>query len=198
MGSTAYTRAAYLAYAPGECILEAGSERGEGSTRFLAGLAIERGVPFFAIDPDPEVTAVTMAEIPGAIAVQGRAEDVLRDWAAPAPRFAWLDGFDWPYSWAATSQWFPGQQLRYASRGDVITEEASKASHLAITRLLGPLMPAGAVIGIDDTWLRGHGGWQGKGATAVPWLTGHGWRLIEHAMGAEPGDGFAMMRKDPR
>jgi hypothetical protein len=196
VGSTAYTRAAYLTFAPGECVLEAGSERGEGSTRFLADLALERGVPFFAIDPDPEVIAVIEAEIPGATAVHARAEDALRDWDGPAPRFAWLDGYDWPYSWAPSSQWLPGQQLRYGARGEVITEEASAASHLAIAELLHPLMPPGAVIGIDDTWLRGHGGWQGKGSAAVPWLTRHGWRLIEHTMGMEPGDGFATLRKD--
>jgi len=200
MGGSAYTYAASLSYTPEECIVEVGSERGEGSTAYLAFLASECGVPFFSIDVDPDA-AERARSIGGVQVLLGYAEDHLANWDGPPVRFAWIDGHDWPYSWCARETWFKDQQARYAARGDTVTEEASMASHLVIARLIDPLTRSGTVVMFDDTWRdrnrrRGEGRWRGKGGTAVPYLIKTGaWRLTGCVNGTEPDDGFARLEK---
>ena len=198
MGSCAYSRAATLSYAPGECIVEAGTEagpeRGEGSTAYLAALAADRGVPFYSIDVDPEATE-RARNIEGARILPGRAEENLAGWGGPLIKFAWLDGYDWPYSWCAGEAWFTAQQAQYAARGDNVTEEASMASHLAIAGKIDPLTRPGAMVVFDDTWRDGNR-WRGKGGTAVPWLLGtEEWHLSGCIDGIEPRDGYACLEK---
>jgi len=193
VGSTGFNLVEHADLAHGGCILEIGSDRGEGSTLVLLAAARRHGVPFFSIDVKPDVSEKA-AVIPGVAAVCGRGEDVLADWGdRPEPRFCWMDGYDWPYSFADWA-W---QVAEYAQRGDPLTCEASQESHLAQAVLVHRLTSPGAIAVFDDTWAT-PSGWSGKGGTAVPWLTGAGWAA--EASGPpilEPpgGDYYVQLRK---
>jgi hypothetical protein len=173
VGSRGYRLAADLTYQPGEVIVEVGSERGEGSTGFLAGL----GPPLWSLDVyhAPEwLAALPRAKRNRVIALEGRAEELLTTWEArsgAAPiRFAWLDGHDWPYDGQPIAEAADYERL-YRSRGQVYSRAASALSHLRIAQAIAPHVPEGGVIAFDDTWQS----WTGKGGTAVPWLLDNGW-----------------------
>jgi hypothetical protein len=192
VGSAAFRFAEGLAFGPEDCILEIGSEHGEGSTAALAAAAHASKVPFYSIDVDPGVSA-GIAHIPGVTPVCGAAEDVLAAWPHPERvRFAWLDGYDWPYSF------YPGtaeQVAAYAARGRKITREDSQRSHLDIARLLLKHAGEDSLAAFDDTWLTPAHAWSGKGGTAVPFLLAEGWEIEAHSPPMpEPDDGWVILR----
>lgn len=186
VGSASYTIAGALTYRPGDCILEVGTERGEGSTAYLREFAQQRGAEFVTVDPDPERAQFG--------AVSARAEDYLEDWQHGHIRFAYLDGFDWPYSWHLSDpQAMRDYSAQYAAWGAEFSQEASAESHLAIARHLCRL--GADVIVLDDTWFSPRG-WQGKGGTAVPYLIGNGFYVVEHSSStAEPTGGYVHLER---
>jgi hypothetical protein len=168
VGSRAYTLAGTLHYGPGELILEVGTDRGEGSTGYLASL----GVPLITIDIDAD-RLHDLGEQANVRKVHGRAEELLADWdwdAVEAPiRFAWLDGHDWPYDGQDGNE-AEFYRRQYEARGQLYNRPASRDSHLAIAQAIADYVPTGGVIAIDDTWRRHNGSFDGKGGSAVPWL----------------------------
>lgn len=195
MGSAAFRLAEQQAYHPGDCLLEVGSEHGGGSTAVLATVARASGVPFYSIDIDPDITA-RLSSIQGVIPVCGRAEDVLAAWPYPEHvRFAWLDGYDWPYSFYPGPPW---QVAAYAARNQKITQKDSQLSHLEIAQRIPALTGPGSVVAFDDTWPTPDGSWSGKGGTAVPFLLAGRWELESHSeVTPEPpgGDGYVVLRR---
>lgn len=190
MGAQAYTVAGTLVYGEGEVIVEVGSERGEGSTAYLAGL----GPTVWSIDIDhrPEALAVVPhPERQRVHTIEARAEDWLRGWDQGPVRYAWLDGHDWPYDGQPVSEANDYERL-YRSRGQVYSREASALSHLRIAQLLDPWVPVGGVVGIDDTWHLGEGRWDGKGRSAVPWMVTFA-RYFVHQL----HDGAVSLVKEP-
>jgi hypothetical protein len=139
VGTTGYRYADQVRYAPGEVILEVGSG---DSTRFLAGL----GPPVVTIDADP-VAYARSAVTPNVQALHGRAEDVLRGWDRPIG-FAWLDGYDWPYT-GNPHGYYADQEFTYARRRQPYSQDASRESHLAVARLI---VDSARVVAFDDTW----------------------------------------------
>jgi hypothetical protein len=192
VGSHAYEYASQLSYQPDDCLLEVGS--GPASSAYLAELASQTKVAFVSVDVDPVVSEYA-ARHASATAVTARAEDVLRDWHAPPwVRFAWLDGYDWPYEFFAGTA---GQRAAYASRGEQITQAASAASHLAIVQCLHPLTRPNAVVALDDTWLLDEPGAvaDGKGKTAVPYLTSLGWRVLDNRSVPGRSDNYVVLNR---
>lgn len=182
MGTTGYRRASDVDYPPNAVILEVGVERdsdGDGSTTFLASV----GPPVHVIDVDP--TQVERARRIANVTVHsGLAEDVLVNWNLPIG-FAWLDGHDWPYEHAPESMW-AAQEREYLAREQAYSREASRASHLAIARLIEPYVVNGGVVAFDDTWELPSvldptppPGWNGKGGAAIPYLLERGFTVRE-------------------
>lgn len=141
MGTSGYRYAASVTYRPDEVVLEVGS--GDGvSTRYLATL----GPRVITIDPErssfEHVATLTNVE-----AHHGYAEDVLSDWRRPIG-FAWLDGFDWPYT-GNTDEYYVEQYARYARRGYTLSQAESRRSHLDVVKLIADHT---RVIAFDDTW----------------------------------------------
>jgi hypothetical protein len=136
VGSGAYRRAADLTYEPGDCILEIGAERGEGSSTFLAKIAVDHGIKLISIDPDPHrAHGYTGDEL-----IQARAEDALSNWDGPHPRFVYADGADWPYSWhLVDSQLMSDYNTLYDNWSGELSEDHSALSHLtiAVVRTVG-------------------------------------------------------------
>lgn len=216
MGTTGFTRAADVDYRRGEVILEVGSG---DSTRFLATL----GPPVVTIDVDRRAYLAALA-VANVEARYGHAEDVLRGWNRPIG-FAWLDGFDWPYT-GNPPNYYADQRAAYENRGDTYSQDVSRASHLAVARLIAP---HARVVAFDDTWrthpFRSTGdrcdaavppattpaptlamdtpiyrdvcgleedhphhddplrGWNGKGGTAIPYLRGFGFDVVDYGLG---------------
>jgi hypothetical protein len=189
MGSLGYERAAELSYEPGECIIEVGAG---SSTIFLAQLGAHRTVPVYSID----VRSAAAFGLPAVHAIRGRAEDVLANWERrPVPKFAWVDGYDWPYSFLEGTPHLAQVQREYAERGEEITEEASQASHFQIARALHRLTGEGCAVAFDDTWYHPRDGWRGKAGTAIPYLYRRGWSVVDMAVGEEPDDGYVLLTR---
>lgn len=195
MGSAAYKWAYPQEYPPNTCILEIGSERGEGSTAYLAKLAKNRKVPFYSIDPDPQA-AERVADLKVEF-ICGTAEDVLADWDGPAPRFVWADGADWPFSWHGEGAPYHDELVRlrelYKQWGAEVSEDASAASHGVIAIALRHLMSPSGLVVFDDTW-RHPDGWKGKGRMAVPFLLTKRFEVQHATKGEEPHNGFVVLR----
>lgn len=141
MGTTGYRRADGLTYLPGEVILEVGSGDGT-STRHLATI----GPRVVTIDVERS-SFEGVATLPNVEAHLGYAEDVLGDWNRPIG-FAWLDGFDWPYT-GNTDEYYVEQYSRYARRGYTLSQAGSRRSHLDVVELVAD---HARVIAFDDTW----------------------------------------------
>lgn len=141
MGTDGYRYAGELTYRDDEVILEVGT--GDGvSTRYLATLGPR------VVTIDVERSSYDQAVgIPTVEAHHGYAEDVLGDWSRPIG-FAWLDGFDWPYT-GNTDEYYVEQYSRYARRGYVLSQRQSRRSHLDVVELIAS---HARVIAFDDTW----------------------------------------------
>jgi len=177
----------------GSLMFEVGSERGGGSTELLAAWARECGAIFISVDIDP---AQAIAGPTGVIHAVSSAEEFT---SALVPdcelRFAYLDGFDWPYPPEILD---PGElrwyEQHYASLGLALTAVNSQASHLAVAREIHRVTYEGAVVVFDDTWK--HEEWDGKGGTAVPFLLENGW-VITHSAHSPPFNAYVRLVRSP-
>jgi hypothetical protein len=139
VGTTGFTLADVVTYHPDEVILEVGSG---DSTRFLAGL----GPTVVTIDVERE-SYERAVMIPNVEAHLGYAEDILRSWNRPIG-FAWLDGYDWPYT-GNPPDYYADQYYLYARRGYTLSQRESRRSHLNVAALIAD---HARVIAFDDTW----------------------------------------------
>lgn len=198
MGSSAYRIADEIDYERGQCLLEVGAERGEGSTAFLVDVAQRKGMQLFSIDPDPD--ALDRVGNLKTHLIIDQAENVLSDWQFNRIRFAWIDGADWPYSWHERPDgehhqaWLAQREVAKRWGGDV-TREFSATSHLKIAKYLRGCVAYDAHVIFDDTWWQPRSErWQGKGMYAVPYLVQHtGWTVKDQVEGDEPDDGYVYL-----
>ena len=100
MGAQAYGLIEQVPFLPSECVVELGSERGEGSTRYFVEFCGGGGIPFYTVDPDRNGGYATALELARTHAFCMTGEDFLRE-VFPSfelrIKFAYLDNFDW--SW---------------------------------------------------------------------------------------------------
>ena len=165
MGSRPYKFLVDLA--PWGVVVEIGSERGEGSTAYLRDLCDRCGVPFYTVDIAPtHPEGVTVAD--GATFLRTLTDDV---------QVAYLDNHDYIFPAIAAEPWIADQAAEYAARGDLLDNQRSQQVHLEQAQLVHERSRPGSRIVIDDTYTDGDH-LAGKGATAVPWLLDHGWRLL--------------------
>lgn len=160
-------------------VIEVGTERGGGSTATIGHWANEHGYRFVSIDVDPS----QRGSLDGVEYVTALAEDYLADLTPECNlRFAYLDGFDWPYPESILSRRELEIYERMYEHLDLhLTAAASQQSHLDIARHLDRLMPAGTIV-FDDTWFdQDQRTWDGKGGTAVPFLLDREWVLTNNA-----------------
>lgn len=170
-------------------VLEVGSERGGGSTATIAEWAGMHGYRFVSIDVDP----AQAGQVAGVEYVTDTAEHYLSGLTPECGlRFAYLDGFDWPYPPPILDrhELAPYERL-YERLGLHLTQEDSQQSHLAISQELDRIMTQGTII-FDDTWNHDH--WDGKGGTAVPFLLDRGW-VLTHAQHNPPFNAYARLVK---
>lgn len=193
MGAGAF-RLPNLELIPG-CILEIGSERGEGSTGYLANLALERKERFITVDPDPEVYQ-RVSKVVHAYQMTGEQfmKGVFPDFGENVA-FAYLDNFDWIWKGFEEESFIIKQVKDYKKRGVELNNTNSQKAHLRQSELINDFTFEGALILFDDTWPTGDG-YDGKGGTAVPYLLENGWTDFLHSTPQkEDMQGFVLMRK---
>lgn len=184
MGARVYPLIDNYARSVTASIVEIGGERGEGSTSYFQRFADRHGVPFHTVDMVN--TGMT-------------GEQWLREVfpkMGERVSFAYLDNFDWTFESFKNEPWLLEQAAVYAKAGVVMNNDNSMAAHLEQTQLLEPFADKNCAILFDDTWRLPDGPWTGKGGTAVPWLLGRGWRVLESVRPCpEALEGFALIAR---
>jgi hypothetical protein len=162
--------------APDSIIVEIGSDRHEGSTRFFCDLADAHQKEFYSVDID---TAV-QSRIPGKINWQTQSGSVwCRETLPEIDRPIWilyLDNFD--YNWDI-NQWndhINQQKTWYQTRGLTMDNQSCQVEHMK--QLLGawPYLGPGSVVVLDDTYTL-NDCWVGKGGGCVIYMLSQGWKI---------------------
>jgi hypothetical protein len=159
-------------------MIEIGTTRervpGQGSTL----LCVELGIDFLTVDMDPRNSAVARRMfrrlgLPFR-AVTAKGEDFLAAWDGPID-YCFLDAYDFDHGKHSELR-----QSRYETfLGSRIADEQCHQMHLdCAVSLVEKLSPDG-VICFDDTWKDADGLWTAKGKTAMPYLLGNGFCVIE-------------------
>ena len=178
MGAKAYTRIEQVGAING-VVLEIGSDRGEGSTVFLARFCLRNNLDFYSIDF--EKSAYERAkEIKGVKAYNTTGENFLETIFPTINRkisFAYLDGFDYIYPGMKESL-IKHQSSLYGKYGFELTNYNSMLSHLYQVESIVKFASNRCYILIDDTWSVGIL-YNGKGGFAVPFLLKNGFSVIE-------------------
>lgn len=149
---------------------------GQGSTLEMAAYCVAVGGVFTTIDMDPlnsrqVAPALEHLDPERTRVITGLGEVVLA--AADTPvDVVYLDAFD-----VEDGRHTEHRRSRYRDiLNTEITDHASAEMHFACAVVLEMRQEIGAVVCFDDTPVR-HGIWSGKGASAVPFLLGHGYMV---------------------
>ena len=164
--------------------VEIGSSRDgdDGSTNVIASWAQERKRPLVTVDFDPQVCKALEGKVLSNVSVvNSTGEDYLRSYAGAGPiSFLYLDNFDWDWHPMNTESFVLEQQVRYKQLGRTMTNLTSQMAHLNQAILAMPYMALRSLIVCDDTWYNEHWGhYSGKSGAAIPYLIGHGYRILE-------------------
>jgi len=180
--------------------LEIGVDRGEGSTKFFAEQAGERGVDFVGVDIDPDQIALATknCSIDGALSphinlVTSKGEDYLASQHGTDRKFSlvYLDNFDWDYWLDVPDEGFvPAQRAKYPGLLNVpMMNINSELTHLVQAINMMSLLTPNCVVVCDDTWVEPRDGiFIGKCAAALPFLLTQGFK-VEETYGYRNRDG---------
>jgi hypothetical protein len=156
---------------PDSIFLEIGSDRSEGSTKFLADLAQKHGTVLHTVDIDKQKTnAIEHSSI---VWHTGKGSE----WSKTEyPKIGkkisllYLDNFDWNYWVGTKDHWVQQQIIEYKEKFDIeMNNENSQQEHLEqIINLLSWLSDS-AIVLCDDTF-QIDGKWDGKCGLVVPYL----------------------------
>lgn len=187
-----------------ECILEVGSDRGEGSTAWWAEYANRHGVPFFTVDFNKDIyrrARDITTDFPDCIAFQSMGEDFIESYFAKSNlkvRVAYLDNYDWWWKTLSPKKdHIDFGEEYYAPYGLELNNDLSQEAHRKQSELLLPHLAEDSWIIFDDTWASVEG-WNGKGGTAVPFLFDHGYKITHSVeLMEENPNGYAILRGSP-
>lgn len=190
MGAQAYRLLALYDPAPG-VLVEIGSERGEGSTAYLASYAARHDLEFATADIDPETSRQALEITLGAW--HGTGASLLRKLKAPIS-IAYMDGFDWIPDGQGCERWIEEQRERYAELGVDMNNDACQREHLKEARLIAKKAAERCVVICDDTF-RESDGWSGKGGLAVPHFERQSFTVVDSVGPAETSLGYVVLQR---
>ena len=177
-------------FTTGLTFLEVGSDRGEGSTKVLAELALSLGMKFVTVDMDDAVSdkvrPVVEAVHPEFMAICAKGEDYILTLPDNSIAVAYLDAYDT----MPPDRMLPADMAQpYSRLGGWKNHEAWRMHLIASMALDFKLVPGGLLC-FDDTW-RKNGVWasRSKGYMALPWLLANGYREVAYV------DGSILLRK---
>lgn len=178
MGARAYTKIKDIGPMNG-VVIEIGSERGEGSTKFLSNFCLKNNLDFYSIDFEKE--AYDRASIIEGVKAYNTTGEIFLRVIFPKFNhmisFAYLDGFDFILP-GMREQIVRNQRKVYSSYGFNLSNNNSMKSHLLISELILQYASDKCYIIIDDTWFNGKN-YKGKGGLAVPFLLENDFKIIE-------------------
>lgn len=163
-----------------ECVVEVGSERGEGSTSWFSQFCGERGIAFYTVDIDPEVHEGAKALIGACSSCSAHlisGEEFLGT-IEKKIRFAYLDGFDCIPKGLEKEEFIDYYRKKYKAMGLSMTNGQSAKSHLKQAQLIDQRAASRCAVLIDDTYLEGSR-WVGKGSRAMPYLRRRGFKVSD-------------------
>jgi len=190
MGARAYRHLSLYDPAPG-CLIEIGSERGEGSTAWLHDYAQRHRLRFYTADIDLDTYTIARGITSGARNLTGT--EVLRRLRTPVS-VAYMDGFDWIPDGQANEQWIGDQRARYATLGHHLDNDRCQQTHLEEARLITGKANERCAVICDDTWL-GPTGWTGKGGLAVPHFVSEGFTVVDHDGCKDHSLGYVVLKR---
>jgi len=175
--------------------LEIGVDRGEGSTRFFADIAKERGVKFVGVDASPEQIEFagdrckhedgSMLEHVELVSAKG--EDYLsqlRDSGSDRKfSMVYLDNFDWDYWLDVPPEPFVAGAKQYYrdTMGIEMTNLNSQLTHMIQAVRLLPFLTPNCLVVCDDTWFEPKEGiFIGKCSAVLPYLIVNGFKLVHN------------------
>lgn len=168
------------------CILEIGSENGDGSTRYFYDLSNKYQTPFYTIDVDKKNFDYA-GDLFFVHVCKG--QDFLKQ---RFPTFdkkisiLYLDNFDWIWQPLNIPDWIQAQIDTYTNKFDQeMSNINSSIAHLEQTMLAYPYFSERAVVIVDDTWYDIHQGtFVGKCSASIYYLLSKGFRIVKE----NPGD----------
>ncbi len=176
----------------GGAIVEVGSDRGEGSTRFLAALANRTQRPFFSVDFSEE-GYLNARQACGPCAHRERWLEDADGFAAAAAAagmereliaVAYLDNYDWTYPWTTAMSYKLQQHRDYQQQGLSLSNAKSQETHLRQAMAVEVRCTERCFVLFDDTWAGAAAGlYNGKGGRAVGYLMAKGFEVVQQSSG---------------
>lgn len=156
---------------PDSIFLEIGSDRGEGSTKFLADLAQRHGTALHTVDIDKQKTnAIEHSSIVWHTGKGSKWSKTEYPKIGKKISLLYLDNFDWNYWVGAKDHWVQEQIIEYKEKFDIeMNNENSQQEHLEQTINLLSWLSDSAIVLCDDTF-QIDGKWDGKCGLVVPYL----------------------------
>lgn len=172
-----------MSFAENDLVLEIGSERGEGSSRYLNSWAFVNGIPFISVDVlEDAKKRFGKYDIDFRVASSG--SDWCRDELPKLNKkikVLYLDNFDWNWQPDNTFDWIKKQIEEYAARGVVMNNDNCQAEHRLQLQRCIPYMHEQSVVIIDDTFIDNKTkDWSGKGGTCVQVLLDNNYIVKSH------------------
>jgi hypothetical protein len=169
---------------PNSIFLEIGSERGEGSTKFLADLAQKFGTVLHTVDLDKQ--KANAFDHPSIVWHTGKGSEwVKTEYPKIGKKISlvYLDNFDWNHWPRVKGHWVQTQIAEYKEKFNIeMNNENSKQEHLEQVINLLPWLSDSSTVLCDDTFqvdgTRG-GKWDGKCALALPYLQQFGFNIAD-------------------
>jgi hypothetical protein len=172
-----------LSVGPDQCVVEIGSERGEGSTAFLYNWAHERGLQFYSVDVVPDAQQ-HFSDMPADFnfCLTSAGSDWCKDQLPLLQKrikVLYLDNFDWIDPNNLQYQWLHDQIAAYAERGVVMNNENCQEEHRLQALYCLPYMDHESIVLIDDSWVDSGTptGFNGKCGTAIPVFIAAGYKV---------------------
>ncbi len=168
---------------PNQCVVEIGSERGEGSTSYLYQWAHNRGLDFYSVDVVPDAQAHFKDMPPDFNFCLTEAGSEWCKTKLPLLhkriKVLYLDNFDWIDPNNLQYQWLHDQIAAYAERGVVMNNENCQEEHRLQALHCLPYMDYQSIVLIDDSWIDSTTttGFNGKCGTAIPLFLTAGYKI---------------------
>jgi hypothetical protein len=170
------------------CIIEIGSERGEGSTLFLSNYCVKNNISFYTVDIDDNsyndankiCNNIQIKNNQEIQAFHMTGESFLSNIFPSKNKkilFMYLDNFDYIYDAIVEADFVKKQIEDYKNKGFEMNNENSKQAHLMQMKLAYPYMNNKSYVLFDDTYKRHNSSnWDGKGGYAVEFLFEKNWK----------------------
>lgn len=159
--------------------VEIGSDRGEGSTQYLNGLAARHSTKLITVDILSKAKSwlENTCQSTEFVVADGAkwAQEFASNWTDVAVLY--LDNFDYIWDINNVSPAIEVQMRQYASNGTPMTNQACQIAHMSQLLALYNVLAPRAVIALDDTYCY-NDCWIGKSGPVVVYLLARGWQIV--------------------